>query len=138
MPFIIDLPPDFKQFETTKIEYYYDQGQKVVPEINFKSAILNDDLFKEVYLKDKFENLYSTWERNTKYKSSIAAIIEDDNFQEIINMGEDAIPLIIDEIERKPSVLVWALNIITGKSLTSVGRSTVEDICKRWVKYYRG
>ena len=66
----------------------------------------------------------------------MAGIIEDENFQEILKMGKDAIPLIINQINKNPSQLVWALNIITNSRLKSRQRLTLTEACKKWVKLF--
>ena len=84
-------------------------------------------------LKAKFIAAKDKWNAETMYSSSVTEIISNDSFQEIVAMGNAAIPFIIDELEKKPSVLVWALNIITDKRTTG----TITDACKKWVKAYR-
>lgn len=137
MPIIIDLPPQNVKFENTKIENIKNEGQQDKSIDDHGVYKLDKDLFENIYLKDKFNSLVDIWEQNTAFESSISNIIEDDYFKKIVDMKNKAIPLIIDEIEREPSVLVWALNIITGKSMSSGGRETIEQVCKKWVKYYR-
>ncbi|WP_282179051.1 hypothetical protein [Maribacter stanieri] len=137
MPFIIDLPPANIKTENTKIEYFNSNGKNEGINDDFESLKLDKDLFENIYLKDKFDVLVDNWEKNTIFESSISNIIKDDNFETILEMGNKAIPLIIDQIDLEPSTLVWALNIITGKSMNSVGRETIEQICKKWVKAYR-
>lgn len=86
------------------------------------------------FVKVKFEELYKKWSDNTMFLSNPKAIIEDQNFQGIINMGEHAVPLILSKIEVEPSQLVWALNIITKKKVSNSSSISISDSCKRWVK----
>jgi len=81
--------------------------------------------------------LNKAWSSNTKLQSSVVNIIDDVNFKRIIEMGEKAIPLIIDEIDKNPSSLVWALNIITNTTLSSTQRLTVSEACRRWVRIWK-
>ena len=62
-------------------------------------------------------------------------IVEDENFQGILNLGELTIPLILNKIEKEPSQLVWALNIITKKKISNKSMISISDSCKLWVKY---
>lgn len=137
MPIIIDLPPQNIKVENTKIEHYMNNDQLDTPKIDYGVFKLDKDLFENIYLKDKFSALVDLWEQNTAFESSISNIIENDNFKKIVELKNKAIPLIIDEIDREPSILVWALNIITGKSMSSNGRETIEEVCKKWVRAYR-
>jgi|SRR5690606_7724424 len=137
MPFIIDLPPANLKKQITKIEHVQSNGDQMMPEIEYGSLKLDNDLFENLYLQDKFNSLVKLWEENTMFESFISNIIEEENFKKILELDKRAIPLIINKIDREPSVLVWALNIITGRSMGSTGRETIEQVCKKWVKAYR-
>src|ERR1041385_3067205 len=50
----------------------------------------------------KFLRLTAEWRKNTRYKSSFRQIVLDPAYQRIIMMGEEAIPLILSELQRKP------------------------------------
>jgi len=89
------------------------------------------------FQKYKFEEFYKEWNNNTMCLSNPKMIIEDNNFQKILHMGEEAIPLIIEKIKSEPSQLVWALNIITNKKISKKSSTTISEACKLWVKYYR-
>ncbi|MBA7579820.1 hypothetical protein ES708_21698 [subsurface metagenome] len=138
MPFFIQPPPPV-EIPKTIMEYVESDLSEdlldVEPEL--KNLHLDEDSFEHVYMKDKFFNLTSAWESKTKLHSSISKIIEDENFKKIVEMGDKAIPLIIEEIDRKPSTLVWALNLITQSSLQSNQRLTVTEACSRWAKLWR-
>jgi hypothetical protein len=137
MPFIIDLPPASLKKQITKIEHVQRNIDQKIPEIEYDSVKLDNDLFENFYLQDKFNSLVNLWKENTIFESSISNIIEEENFKKILELDKKAIPFIIDKIDREPSVLVWALNLITGKSMSSSGRETIEQVCKKWVKAYR-
>ncbi|MBA7525828.1 hypothetical protein ES705_17986 [subsurface metagenome] len=138
MPFFIQPPPPV-EIPKTIMEYVESDLSEdlldVEPEL--KNLHLDEDSFEYVYMKDKFFNLTSAWESKTKLHSSISKIIEDENFKKIVEMGDKAIPLIIEEIDKKPSTLVWALNLITQSSLQSNQRLTVTEACSRWAKLWR-
>jgi len=84
--------------------------------------------------KFRFQSHLLNWENKTKFLSSAKSIIEDKDFQAIISMGNPAIPYIVEEIESKPSVLVWSLNIILDRKITNNPNATITDACKLWVK----
>ena len=93
----------------------------------------------DIFLNDKhrFLNYYNEWCNNTKFLSSIKAVIEDENFKAIVAMGQRAVPFIIDEIDIHPSNLVWALNLIFERKITDRKDITITDACKLWVKALR-
>lgn len=99
---------------------------------------LNDYQRQEVLLsRARFDALYSNWRKRTMFSSSAKEIIEDSNFQEILEMGVAAVPYIVDVIDKEPSTLVWALNHIYGGKITNRPNVTVKDACKLWVKRFR-
>jgi hypothetical protein len=86
------------------------------------------------FVKSRFNDLYKNWYFKTMFYSNPKMIVEDENFQSIVNMGEQAIPLILEKIESEPSQLVWALNIITNKKISNNSMISITDACKSWVK----
>lgn len=84
--------------------------------------------------KIRFENHLINWQKRTMFLSSTKAIIENEDFQSIVSMGYSVVPYIIDEIEKKPSTLVWALNLIYNHKITNNPNATITDACKLWVK----
>lgn len=81
-----------------------------------------------------FNRLISQWKEETMFLSSAEAIIDNPNFQAIVDMEKTAVPYIVDEIKNEPSTLVWALNIIFDRKITDRPGTTVEEACRLWVK----
>ncbi len=78
-----------------------------------------------------FYSYFEKWKEDTKFLSSVAAITSHDSFKAIVDMGGNAVPYILEEIERKPSNLVWALNAIFHNK---IGKgNTVSEACKLWI-----
>lgn len=136
MPFFATPPPPV-EIPRTNLEYVQSESNLLDVAPVLKNLRLDEDFFENVYLKEKFSNLYKAWTKNTMLQSSVFSIIEDNNFKRIIEMGEKAIPLIIEEIDKNPSTLVWALNIITSTTITSTQRLTVTEACRRWVNIWK-
>ena len=84
--------------------------------------------------KRKFYDYYNSWMDNTFFLSSVKDIIEQNDFKAIVNMGTKAVPFILEELEREPSNLVWALNMIYKKKITDKPNVTIIDACKLWIK----
>ena len=82
----------------------------------------------------RFNKLISQWKEETMFLSSAQAIIDNPNFQAIVNMGKIAVPFIIEEIKHDLSTLVWALNIIFDRQITNSHETTIEEACKLWIK----
>lgn len=118
------------------------------PHVDRQSSIVSmKELAGEYFrITDSYDNSYQEmifkmhlrrWEENTMFMSSTTRIVENNDFQSIIAMGRAAVPFIVDEIERKPSSLVWALNIIFQKKITQRPNATISDACKLWVRELR-
>lgn len=87
-----------------------------------------------LFSRIRFNNLYESWRRETMFLSSADAIMSNANFQEIVSMGKDAVPYILDRIDKEPSSLVWALNVIFSSKISQNPRITVSEACKLWIK----
>ena len=86
---------------------------------------------KESDDKVLFAKYLEEWQRDTRFLSSVATITRQPSFLRIVNMGCNAVPYIVEEIERKPSNLVWALNAIFHKKIGE--GSSVTDACRQWI-----
>lgn len=69
----------------------------------------------------RFHRLVRKWRIETAYVSSTSELFEHPSFVEIVSMGKEAVPLIIDELERQPDLLVGALTRITGENPVTTG-----------------
>ncbi|MBR2007119.1 MAG: hypothetical protein IKA01_03995 [Alistipes sp.] len=93
-----------------------------------------DTTLQDVALKLRFDAALQGWKQRTVFVSSAKQIVTDRGFQEIVQMGEKAVPLIIQEIKETPSTLVWALNMIYQKKISHYPQITITEACKLWVK----
>ena len=89
------------------------------------------DTMEEGDDRQLFSKYHDEWQHDTKFLSSVSAITAHPAFSQIVNMGGNAVPFIIEEIERKPSNLVWALNAIFHKKIGN--GETVTEACKLWI-----
>src|SRR5258708_8313791 len=62
----------------------------------------------------EFQDLVRTWRRDTAMLSSSERKAVHPAYQSIIGMGQDAVPLILNEMKRQPDHWFWALRAITG------------------------
>ncbi len=96
-------------------------------EFVYKSATY---IFNEV----KFFGLYNSWLNKTRFISDVDEIINDSSFLKIVEMGAEAIPFILNQLEKKPSKLVWALNKITNSKISNTSLS-IDQASKLWVEW---
>lgn len=68
--------------------------------------------------------------------SSITQMATHPAYQQIIGMGKDAVPLILDELRREPDHWFWALHAITGDDpVPSNGRGKLEGMTRAWLDW---
>lgn len=119
-----------------------DSYSKIITTITDKKTfeylkLADEGDWKFYSLKYNFQELLEKWEKETCFLSSPKAIIEHQDFQSIVKIGYKAVPFIVDEIERNPSSLVWALNLIFQKKISNDSTTTIPEACKLWVKRLR-
>ena len=94
----------------------------------------NENAYFGIVMRNNFEEYLARWKQNTLFCSFSNQIIQDVDFQNIVAMGEYAVPFIVAEIKHKPSTLVWALNMIYNMKISDKPETTIEEACKLWVK----
>ncbi len=84
----------------------------------------------------KFCDLKNQWEADTAKLSSITDIAMHPAYQQIIGMGQDAIPLILAEMKSRPGHWFWALKSITGEDpVLPAQRGRVKEMTKAWLNW---
>src|SRR5947209_7891445 len=68
-----------------------------------------------VSLQRRFADLVRQWKEATRFASSITDMATHPAYQQLIGMGKEALPLILDELRREPDHWFWALKAITGE-----------------------
>lgn len=87
---------------------------------------------------EKFQRLAQAWRDETRYLSSLDEIVLNRAYQQIIGMGDPAVPLILHELEREPDHWFWALTAITGYEPDLPEESAnVETMAKAWLEWGR-
>ena len=67
-------------------------------------------------LRDEFAKLVNSWKTGRHRGFDVAQMIEHPDYQRIIDMGEQAVPLILEELEREVDHWFPALRQLTGAS----------------------
>lgn len=84
----------------------------------------------------RFQELADTWLKDSAHLSSTNKMAMLWSYQEIIGLGPDAVPLILERLRKEPDHWFWALRAITGANPVSpehVGR--VEDMARDWIRW---
>ena len=86
----------------------------------------------------EFEAHASEWKRDTAHLSDPSMIAEHHAYQNIIGMGEEAIPLILRDMEESPSLWFSALRSITGESpVRPEDRGDIDAMTAAWLDWGR-
>ncbi len=83
---------------------------------------------------DKTANFFQNlryWNRETAFRSTNN--LKNAYFMEIVNMGVDAVPFILEELKKKPSQLVNALDLIFPGVVKYEGFVSIKDACDKWI-----
>ena len=72
---------------------------------------------KEAGIEQHFRRLQTQWNADPLVLSDPAKIMDHPAMRGIVAMGEVVVPLILRDLQDKPSLLVWALPEITGENL---------------------
>lgn len=84
----------------------------------------------------RFLRLKNLWEEETAMLSSVTEISMNHAYQQIIGMGQDAVPLILSELRKKPGHWFWALKSITGEDpVLQKQRGKLKEMTEAWLKW---
>jgi hypothetical protein len=87
-------------------------------------------------LEEEFARLAARWREDTEYQSSITRIAMHPDYQRIIGMGPDVVPLILRDLEKTRSQWFWALQAITGDNPVVPGdRGYMDRMIRAWVRW---
>lgn len=80
----------------------------------------------------------ATFSQNLKYWNKETCFLSTNNFdnsyfKEIVNMGSDAVPFIVEELEKGPSPLVHALDMIFPNVVKYEGFVSLKEACDTWL-----
>lgn len=74
---------------------------------------------------------YEYWNRDSNFMSSNN--YDNAAFEKIVEMGEDAVPGILEIIKDHPDPIVHALDLIYPDYMSYEGYVSLEDVCKTWI-----
>ena len=86
-------------------------------------------------IRNRFRHLFDVWDKDTFIFSFHYQIYNHWAYEELVNLGEPAIPYMLGELRRGNSDIVAALHAISGESLVQGLRLTTEEIMERWLAW---
>ena len=90
-------------------------------------------------VETRFNDLAEEWASETAHHSMMSSIVLHKCYQEIIGMGRDVLPLILNRLAAEPNHWFWALRAISGEDpvpATDVGRfAAMRDAWLQWGRH---
>ena len=84
----------------------------------------------------RFRALADQWESETLNLSSVAEMAIHPAFRSIIDMGDRSIPLLLNELKKRPSHWVAALHEITGENpVPEHAYGKVAEMTEAWIEW---
>ncbi len=105
---------------------------------------LEQDLSKKRHLTSRsaldiavdFYTLFEKWQEETRFISSTEDMVLNMNYQSIIGLGPQVLPVIFKELNQGPQHLYWALQAITGQDpVRPENRGSLEAMNKDWLDW---
>lgn len=87
-------------------------------------------------IKVVFDNLASQWKREVRYTSLLNDMTAHPAYQQIIDLGTEAVPLILDELEKEPNHWFCALRSITQVNpVRPENRGRLAGMAQDWLEW---
>ena len=87
----------------------------------------------------KFNRLKCKWQEDTAFSSSITEIAMHPAYQQIIGLGKEALPFIVNELAMEPNIWFWALKAITGVDPVPPEKiGDIDAMAYEWIKWWDG
>lgn len=86
--------------------------------------------------RERFERLAAQWRTESRFMSNTTQMAMLQSYQNIIGMGESALPFILEDLRRKPGHWVWAMEAITLEDpVPAAARGRVDMAARAWVQW---
>jgi hypothetical protein len=87
---------------------------------------------------ERFQELVQAWKVGTAPLSSATEMAMHPAYQQIIGLGQDAVPLLLSELQREPDHWFWALKAITGVDpVEPRQRGQLREMAEAWLRWAR-
>jgi hypothetical protein len=85
---------------------------------------------------ERFQELAQEWRAATRFESNLERIILNRNYQEIIGLGPQVVPLILADMQRVRGHWFWALSVIVGED-KAAGQTSIAAATEAWLAWGR-
>ena len=86
-------------------------------------------------IRTRFRHLFDVWDKDTFLYSFPHQIYNHWAYEELVSLGEAAIPYMLGELQRGNPDIVRALRSISGESLVQGMGLITEDIMETWLAW---
>lgn len=87
-------------------------------------------------LQEQFQALAKDWREATQFLSSLSRITTHLHYRAIINLGQDVVPLLLRELEVRPSLWFTALREISGANpVRPEDRGHIDKMAQAWLQW---
>ena len=87
-------------------------------------------------LEERFVRYAEEWRAETGFMSSVRDKALHRSYQQIIGMGQQAVPLILRDLRKRPDHWFWALNAITGVDpVPPSDRGQIKRMAEAWLRW---
>jgi hypothetical protein len=138
IPLILGLSSNNISYSRTDLSFNEEDVKNNL--INIDQSVLsykdlsNRFMFDNLYLKTRFDYYHEKWVKETMILSNAKSITANSNFQKIVSYGSEIVPILLRELENKPSNLVWAMNHILNRKISN-NSLTITEASKAWVSW---
>ena len=123
---------DFATGVSEEATQLYERAEKVCHDFVFPVAHLGESI------QEKFFRLAAEWKAATAHFSLALDMATHPAYQQIIGLGEQAIPLLLGELVRDPDHWFWALTAITGVDpVPPADRGRIRKMTSAWLEWGR-
>lgn len=133
---------DSQDFPTPITDLDYKSQSEEGEMVKMISEKVTEDYFAPITrapFKKRFDILSATWKYDNDAVSSASKIALNSAYQEIIGMGKEAIPLILEEIQNNPGQWFWALASISGENpVKPENRGNIDKMTEDWLSWGEG
>ncbi|MDR3000019.1 MAG: hypothetical protein LBU89_02045 [Fibromonadaceae bacterium] len=91
---------------------------------------------KEGNIEAIFNELYEKWRKETRFNSLIGSSSHN-CYDEIVNLGMEVVPYIIEKLRKEPSLILMSLIRITGKNpVKDESKGIVKKMAEDWIQWW--
>lgn len=89
-------------------------------------------------VRARFGALARRWKAETRFESSSTKLFLHPAYQQIIGMGREVVPLLLESLARAPDHWTWALKAITGVDpVPPEARGNLRQMAAAWLDWAR-